>query len=103
MLPHPTSNDFPAAMKARREQLGLSRAELAQRAKIHSVMPRRYEEPDCGEFARPRHVTYLAICKALDCVPEQQEEDGVLLKNASLEQIIAEVRSRGAALTIHYS
>ena len=65
MLPSPTSSDFPAALKARREFLGLSRAELARRAGIHGVMPRRYEEPDCGEFASPRADTWKKLNEIL--------------------------------------
>ena len=66
MLPYPSSPEFPAALKARRESLGMSRSALAREAKIHVVMPRRYEEPDCGEFARPRvDSTWLALNKAL--------------------------------------
>lgn len=66
MLPYPTDPDFPTALKARRELRGLSRADLARAANIHEVMPRRYEEPDCGEFARPRpESTWLALNRAL--------------------------------------
>jgi|PersoiStandDraft_1058852.scaffolds.fasta_scaffold00543_18 hypothetical protein len=66
MLPYPSSPEFPAALKARRVSLGMSRSALAREAKIHVVMPRRYEEPDCGEFARPRvDTTWLALNKAL--------------------------------------
>ncbi|MEG0861388.1 MAG: helix-turn-helix transcriptional regulator [Pseudomonas sp.] len=65
MLPPPSSSEFPAALKARREALGLSRSELARRANIHGVMPRRYEEPDCGEFSSPRGETWVALNKAL--------------------------------------
>lgn len=65
MLPSPTSSDFPAALKARRELLGLSRAELARKASIHGVMPRRYEELDCGEFATPRAETWKKLNEIL--------------------------------------
>jgi len=65
MLPSPTSSDFPAALKTRREFLGLSRAELARRAGIHGVMPRRYEEPDSGEFATPRADTWRKLNEIL--------------------------------------
>ena len=66
MLPHPSSPEFPSALKARRELRGLSRAALARAANIHEVMPRRYEEPECGEFARPRpETTWLALNRAL--------------------------------------
>lgn len=66
MLPYPSSPDFPSALKARREFRGMSRAALARAANIHEVMPRRYEEPDCGEFTRPRpETTWLALNRAL--------------------------------------
>jgi transcriptional regulator with XRE-family HTH domain len=65
MLPFPTSPDFPHALKARRELRGMSRAQLARAADIHEVMPRRYEEPDCGEFTRPRPETWVALNRAL--------------------------------------
>ncbi|MEH6486721.1 MULTISPECIES: helix-turn-helix transcriptional regulator [Pseudomonas] len=65
MLPYPESAEFPATLKARRESLGLSRSALARAANIHGVMPRRYEEPDCREFAKPRADTWIALNKAL--------------------------------------
>lgn len=77
MLPHPYSPEFPAALRARRELLGMSRAALAKAAGIHGVMPRRYEEPDCGEFARPRpETTWLALNRALGYeIPTELERD----------------------------
>ncbi len=78
MLPYPSSPDFPSALKARRELRGMSRSALARAANIHVVMPRRYEEPDCGEFARPRaESTWIALNKALGYdVPD--DIDGLL-------------------------
>lgn len=57
--------------------MGMSRAALAQAAKIHGVMPRRYEEPNCGEFARPRpETTWLALNRALGYeIPTDLEQD----------------------------
>lgn len=77
MLPHPTSPEFPGALKARRELKGMSRADLARAAGIHEVMPRRYEEPECGEFARPRpETTWLALNRALGYdIPEDLVQD----------------------------
>lgn len=77
MLPHPTSPEFPSALKARRELRGMSRAALAKAANIHEVMPRRYEEPDCAEFARPRpETTWLALNRALGYdIPDDLEKD----------------------------
>lgn len=55
----------------------MSRAALAKAAGIHGVMPRRYEEPDCGEFARPRpETTWLALNRALGYeIPTDLERD----------------------------
>ena len=77
MLPHPYAPEFPMALRARRELLGMSRAALARAAGIHGVMPRRYEEPDCGEFARPRpETTWLALNRALGYeIPTDLERD----------------------------
>jgi hypothetical protein len=76
MLPYPSDPDFPSALKARRELRGMSRADLARAANIHEVMPRRYEEPDCGEFARPRpESTWLALNRALGYdIPDNIDE-----------------------------
>jgi 3-deoxy-7-phosphoheptulonate synthase len=65
MLPRETSKDFPGALKAAREQKGLSRSELAKLAGIHNVMPRRYEEPTSGDFAIPSFKTWKALNEAL--------------------------------------
>lgn len=77
MLPHPSSPEFPGALKARRELRGMSRTALAHAANIHQVMPRRYEEPDCGEFARPRpETTWLALNRALGYeIPDDLAQD----------------------------
>src|SRR5690606_22217199 len=55
----------------------MSRAALARAANIHVVMPRRYEEPDCGEFARPRpETTWLALNRALGYeIPDDLAQD----------------------------
>lgn len=70
MLPPASSPEFPSALKARRELIGMSRSELARQARIHGVMPRRYEEVDCGEFSTPRHDTWVALNIALGFAPE---------------------------------
>jgi len=86
MLPYPREPDFPAALKARRELRGMSRAALARAAGIHEVMPRRYEEPDCGEFTRPRpDSTWLALNRALGFeIPTD-----IVTKIAQLESVYA--------------
>lgn len=100
-LPPSTSKDFPQALKAAREAKGMSRAELAHAVNIHQVMPRRYEEPDCGEFTRPRPATWLALNRVLGFEPdeasakaEQASETPVLLREATIEDIVAELHRR---------
>lgn len=109
MLPHPSSPEFPAALKAAREARGMSRAELARGAGIHSVMPRRYEEPNCGEFTRPSERTVLALNRALGFVQEAPAESSTVLaeetvplRQASVDQIVAELRRRGIAVTLTF-
>ncbi len=101
-LPDPRSKAFPDVLKKIREGLGISRAELAKRANIHGVMPRRYEEPDSGEFARPTHNTFEAINRALglhwdgalQLTQGEVLESEILLKDASIEQLVAELHRR---------
>jgi transcriptional regulator with XRE-family HTH domain len=114
MLPYPSSPEFPAALKARREALGMSRSALAREAKIHVVMPRRYEEPDCGEFARPRvDTTWLALNKALGYeIPDDilgslvqapltpsTDEDAIIAKAGEVKALSLAEAKAGLALT----
>lgn len=114
MLPYPSSPEFPAALKARRESLGMSRSALAREAKIHVVMPRRYEEPDCGEFARPRvETTWLALNKALGYdIPDDilgslvqapltpsTDEDAIIAKAGEVKALSLAEAKAGLALT----
>lgn len=86
MLPYPTDPDFPAALKARREALGLSRSALARLAGIHGVMPRRYEDPTCRDFARPRlDTTWADLNKALGYTV-QSELQGEMTQSADPEK-----------------
>ena len=107
MLPDPHSSEFPAALKAAREAQGMSRAELARRSKIHGVMPRRYEEPACTEFSRPVRNTWEALNRALGFEIEGETgivEDGdLLLQEASIEEIVAELASRNFTVTLSFS
>lgn len=107
MLPHPHSPEFPAALKAAREAQGMTRSELARRSGIHAVMPRRYEEPDCGEFSRPSESTFLALNRALGLLDEAPTElptvsDAVSLEDASIEQIVEELCHRGIQVSLTF-
>ena len=105
-LPSPMSIDFPAALKAARIEKGMSRAALARAAHIHAVMPRRYEEPDCGEFARPTTNTWMALNRALGFLAAAEHADleaepkaeatieTISLRDSSIEQIVEELHRR---------
>ncbi len=148
LLPYPRNPEFPKALKACREMRGMSRAELAEAAGIHKVMIRRYEEPDCAEFTRPRpESTWLALNRALgfeipddvhdfiaqiedvyekgllgsgpldpheglgwddgadissDESLEQDRAEGLLLRDASLEDIVEWLHRRNIEPTFRY-
>ena len=120
MLPHPTSLEFPAALKAAREAKGMSRSALAHAAGIHKVMPRRYEEPTCSEFTRPTEKTMLVLNQALGFTSAdpttrtvehsppmpaaslQSSNHAVSLCEASIDEIAAELRRRGIVATLTF-
>jgi len=103
MLPLPTDSTFPAALKAARTRAGLSRRQLADRAGINVVMIGRYEEPETQSFSEPSPPTWRKLNDALGLSVSDQPTPGVVdLKTATLDQIVAEVRSRGAAMTLSF-
>lgn len=106
MLPQPASKEFPAALKQARESRGMSRSELARRANIHQVMPRRYEEPTCREFTKPTANTWLALNRALGFEPNYENSltpvMDKFLSDASIDEIVAEIRKRGIVVTLTF-
>jgi transcriptional regulator with XRE-family HTH domain len=103
MLPEASSKDFPAALKRERTAKNMSRAQLAKAAGIHAVMPRRYEEANCTEFAKPNHNTWLALNKALGLFESPDVHELPSLDKASLEEITAELKKRGISVTLSFS
>jgi ribosome-binding protein aMBF1 (putative translation factor) len=101
MLPDATSPSFPAALKSAREAAGLNRSQLARQAQIHPVMPRRYEEQNDPDFTRPTPKTWKALNTALGFNPNPSPKP--LLSEASVDQIVAELRSRGASVTLSFA
>ncbi len=106
MLPEASSKDFPAALKRTREAKNMSRAQLARAAGIHQVMPRRYEEPDCNEFTKPTHTTWLSINKALGFdtneTTSKVSENNISLDTASIDEIVNELKKRNIAVTLSF-
>ncbi|MGH8379260.1 helix-turn-helix domain-containing protein [Pseudomonas sp.] len=108
-LPHPTSPKFPAALKAAREAMGLSYTEVAKAISINPAMPSRYENPDHSCFCAPRESTWekldaLLSGRNLDLHKNKVvSTEDVSLGEATVEQIIHELKVRGAtSVTINY-
>jgi transcriptional regulator with XRE-family HTH domain len=107
MLPIAASPEFPAALKAARQERGMSRAELARAAGIHQVMPRRYEEPEATEFTRPTRRTWILLNRALGFqVDEEREvaegEGGISLREIPTEELVGELHRRNFTVTLSY-
>ena len=107
MLPVATSPEFPAALKARRLERGMSRANLAHAIGIHAVMTRRYElEPGTREFTRPKRETWVKLNRALGYEGEggevAEQERGVSLLDVSTEDLVEELHRRNFAVTLAY-
>ncbi|MDO8416265.1 MAG: helix-turn-helix transcriptional regulator [Agitococcus sp.] len=84
MLPHPNDPEFPSALKTRRMLRGMSSAELAFEANIHSSMPRRYEDPNCNAPAKPSPEVWFALNKVLGyAVPTDINLDTWLMVGAT--------------------
>lgn len=95
MLPLPDDPQFPELLKKAREQQGFSYSELARKIGVHIVMPSRYENREHSCFCAPRRDVWDKLNQVL--FPEAVNpalEDA--LANFSLEQLISELKRRGA-------
>lgn len=96
MLPIRTSPDFPQALKAAREAKGLSYKELADLVGINAAMPSRYENREHGNFGHPSEKTWKALNAVLFDTQNGAAHDRLTLKAASVQDIVAELKARGA-------
>lgn len=103
MLPRPTDPTFPDALKAAREAKGFTFKELADRVGISQVMPSRYENRDHSNFGPPSDKTWRKLNAVLTGTGNGAEDieksaDGtdISLKGASVEDIVEELKARGA-------
>lgn len=96
-------------MKAAREAKGLSYTEVAKAIGINPAMPSRYENAEHSCFCAPRESTWEKLDAllfgsgvGLQKGKNAQTED-VSLAEATVEQIIQELKARGASsVTINY-
>lgn len=102
MLPKPTSPNFPEALKAAREKKGMSFKDLAEAVGISAVMPSRYENREHSNFGPPSDKTWKKL-NAVLCGGDntsRPENTGmtqqIMLRQASVEEIVSELKFRGA-------
>lgn len=99
MLPDRLSPEFPDALKKAREQRKISLSELAQLAGISSTMTGRYENRSNALFSTPSLDTWRKLNIVL--FPEEslgltETQKDVLLSQASIEQLIEQLKVKGA-------
>lgn len=107
MLPNPKSSNFPSALRNARKERDMTLSELADEAGISRVMPGRYER---GE-SQPTMGTWQLLNKVLFDVDDEEveaeahrQEVGSTLSEATLEEILEELKGRGfTAVTLAYA
>lgn len=109
MLPKPDHKRFPHALKAAREAKGLSYTEVAKAIGINPAMPSRYENPEHSCFCAPRDSTWQKLNELLSGTGSPLTRSSTIpientwLGEATVEQIIQELKARGASsVTINY-
>lgn len=102
MLAAPTSKNFATSLRDARKAKGWTQDQLAEKADISKVMPGRYERG----VSKPELSTWLKLNAAffpdvevgeLNAVVEEIETEPEVLdiKEATVEQLIQELKSRG--------
>jgi len=91
-LPDRHSDAFPEALKQAREAKNMSYSELARAIGISVVMPSRYENRDNALFSTPSQDTWLKLNDFLTSDKEFMNP----LKNFSMDELIEELKRRGA-------
>ncbi|MFM0392888.1 helix-turn-helix domain-containing protein [Paraburkholderia phytofirmans] len=111
-LPKVTDPTFRTALKDARLAAKLSFRELAKRVGIHEVMPSRYENPEHSNATLPGLQTWEKLNAVLFPVGEaevaatpasansepanQEQSGGRFLRDAPIDEIVAELKRRGA-------
>lgn len=114
-LPKVTDPNFRAALKEARLAANLSFRELAKRVGIHEVMPSRYENAQHSNATLPGLKTWEKLNEVLfpDSLPVADVDspptattaicpsgalpNARLLRDAPIDEIVAELKRRGAA------
>lgn len=107
MLPNPKSNNFRSALRNARIEAGLTLSQLADAAGISKVMPGRYErgttQPTMGTWQELNKVLFEVDDDEVEAEAVKQEV-GNSLSEATLEEILEELKGRGfCSVTLSYS
>jgi transcriptional regulator with XRE-family HTH domain len=105
MLPLTSDSSFRIALKKARLDANLSFSDLAKLAGISAVMPSRYENADHSNATLPNELTWKRLNEAL--FPNETDNASAsknpTLTNSSIDQIVAELKRRGAlSVTINW-
>jgi transcriptional regulator with XRE-family HTH domain len=108
-LPPVTDGSFREVLRKARKDAGLSYSELARRAGIHPVMPARYEDKAHSNATLPSLKTWEKLNLALFGAgkTETPQKGGATvdrpLRDAAIDEIVAELKRRGAmSVTINW-
>ena len=109
-LPHPKSKSFREALKQMRHIRGMSQKQLADRAGIDVTNIGKYENEDHAQPSTPKQETYLKLAQAFKNFDSEQAnvegrqevvEDKIDLRadltSATVEELISELKNRGAS------
>lgn len=95
-LPDRKDPTFPAALKAAREAKKLKYSDLAKAIGISPVMPSRYENPKHSLFGAPSEDTWEKLNKFFDSSTDGQKFPDRKLSTYSVDELVAEIKRRGA-------
>lgn len=109
-LPKITDPNFRAALKEARLAANLNFRQLAKRAEIHEVMPSRYENAEHSNATLPSFKTWeklneilfadtirTTVIEAPNTSPCAALPEAQFLRDAPIDEIVAELKRRGAA------
>jgi len=100
MLASPTHKNFANSLRDARKAMGWTQDQLAAEAGISKVMPSRYErgasKPEMDTWLKLNKVLFPDVADSdLDAVVEEEEVEVLDIKDATVEELIQELKSRG--------
>jgi transcriptional regulator with XRE-family HTH domain len=118
MLPDRNSPEFPAALRLARLSKGLNMKQLAAAIGIDGAMIGRYEDPNHSWHSKPSQKTWDLlntflftnnVNSATDFLIEKKSATDTSMRSttplgeASIEEIVSELKKRGATVDIRFT